>query len=137
MAVRRLNRMRRIAILGSTGSIGTQALDVIEPSEDLEVVGLTANSRWEQLLGQASATASHAVALADGTRPPPPRCVDGGEVLAGQEGIAELIAESGADMVLNGLVGSAGLGPTIAALGEGDGPCACEQGEPGRRAASS
>ena len=120
MAVRRLNRMRRIAILGSTGSIGTQALDVIESSEDLEVVGLTANSRWEQLLGQAQRYGVARVALADEDAAATASSAwSGGEVLAGQDGIAELIAGSGADMVLNGLVGSAGLGPTIAVLGQG------------------
>ena len=43
----------------------------------------------------------------------------GGEVLAGAEGLVRLVVESGADLVLNSLVGSAGLGPTVAALGEG------------------
>ena len=120
MAVRRLNRMRRIAILGSTGSIGTQALDVIERSDDLEVVGLTANSRWEQLLGQAQRYGVARVALADEDAAATASSAwSGGEVLAGQDGIADLIAGSGADMVLNGLVGSAGLGPTIAVLGQG------------------
>jgi 1-deoxy-D-xylulose-5-phosphate reductoisomerase len=112
--------MRRIVILGSTGSIGTQALDVVERSEDLEIVALSAGSRWEQLLGQAQRHKVSRVALADESAAVAAAGAwTGGEVLAGQDGIAQLIAGSGADVVLNGLVGSAGLGPTIAALGQG------------------
>jgi 1-deoxy-D-xylulose-5-phosphate reductoisomerase len=112
--------MRRIVILGSTGSIGTQALDVIEGSDELSVVGLSADSRWEQLLGQAQRHEVSRVALTDERAAREAAAAwTGGEVLAGQEGIAELIAASGADMVLNGLVGSAGLGPTVAVLGQG------------------
>ncbi len=112
--------MRKVVILGSTGSIGTQALDVIERSDELSVVGLSAGSRWEQLLGQAQRHGVSRVALADEDAAAAAAAAwTGGEVLAGQDGIAQLIAESGADMVLNGLVGSAGLGPTIAVLGQG------------------
>ena len=112
--------MRRIVIAGSTGSIGTQALDVISRSDSLEVVGLAAGSSTDTLLAQALEHGLGRVALADpeaaadaGAR------WDGGEVLAGPEGLVELIVESGCDLVLNSLVGSAGLGPTVAALGEG------------------
>jgi 1-deoxy-D-xylulose-5-phosphate reductoisomerase len=112
--------MRKIVILGSTGSIGTQALDVIERGDELSVVGLSADSRWEQLLGQAQRHGVSRVALADeDAATAAAGAWTGGEVLAGQDGISQLIAESGADMVLNGLVGSAGLGPTIAVLGQG------------------
>jgi len=45
--------MRRLVILGSTGSIGVQALDVVARSDDLEIVGLGAAARWERLLAQA------------------------------------------------------------------------------------
>ena len=57
--------MRRILIIGSTGSIGTQALDVVERSPELEVVGLAAASSWELLLEQAAAHGVERVALAE------------------------------------------------------------------------
>jgi 1-deoxy-D-xylulose-5-phosphate reductoisomerase len=111
--------VRRILIVGSTGSIGTQALDVVERNPELEVVGLAAASSWELLLEQAAAHGVARVALAD-----PDAAVQASEhsqveVLAGAEGLVELITDTDCDLVLNALVGSAGLGPTVAALGEG------------------
>jgi 1-deoxy-D-xylulose-5-phosphate reductoisomerase len=111
---------RRLLILGSTGSIGTQALDVLERSDDLELVGLSAERSWEALIAQAQRTGVDRIALADpdaGARAA--EAWTDGEVLTGAEGLVRLVIESGADLVLNALVGSAGLGPTIAALGEG------------------
>jgi 1-deoxy-D-xylulose-5-phosphate reductoisomerase len=96
--------MKKILILGSTGSIGTQALEIAERSDELEVVGLAAGSNEAMLEEQAR---RHGV---------------GRTVLAsrdGEEAIRDLIAESGADLVLNGIVGASGLGPTIVALSEG------------------
>ena len=61
----RLSRVRRIVIVGSTGSIGTQALDVVERSDELEVVGLAAASSWELLLEQARRFGVDRIALAD------------------------------------------------------------------------
>jgi len=112
--------MRRIVIAGSTGSIGTQALDVISRSESLEVVGLAAGSSVDTLLEQAVAHGVERVALADpdAAARAAERWTDG-QVLAGAEGLIELIVETECDLVLNSLVGSAGLGPTVAALGEG------------------
>ena len=111
--------MRKLVILGSTGSIGVQALEIVGASKDLTVVGLAAGSSWETALEQAREHGVPAVALAD-----PKAAAQAGEnwsgrVLSGEEGITELIATSGADMVLNGIVGAAGLGPTIVALSEG------------------
>jgi 1-deoxy-D-xylulose-5-phosphate reductoisomerase len=109
--------VRRILIVGSTGSIGTQALDVIERSDELEVAGLAAGSSWELLLEQAGRFGVERLALAD-----PDAAARAGEhagVLSGPEGLVELIVETDCDLVLNALVGSAGLGPTVAALGEG------------------
>ncbi|HEX6651560.1 MAG TPA: 1-deoxy-D-xylulose-5-phosphate reductoisomerase [Thermoleophilaceae bacterium] len=111
--------MRRILIVGSTGSIGTQALDVVERNPELEVVGLAAASSWELLLEQAGVHGVERVALADpdaAARAAEHSKVD---VLAGPEGLVELITDTDCDLVLNALVGSAGLGPTVAALGEG------------------
>jgi 1-deoxy-D-xylulose-5-phosphate reductoisomerase len=112
--------MRRIVIAGSTGSIGTQALDVISRSDELEVVGLAAGSSVDALLEQAAAHGVDRIALTDPDAAA--RAAErwtGGKVLAGAEGLVELIVEAECDLVLNALVGSAGLGPTVAALGEG------------------
>jgi len=111
---------RRLLILGSTGSIGTQALDIVERSADLELVGLSAERSWEALVEQAAAHGVRRIALADsiaGARAA--EAWTDGEVLVGPEGLVRLVIESGADLVLNALVGSAGLGPTVATLGEG------------------
>jgi 1-deoxy-D-xylulose-5-phosphate reductoisomerase len=112
--------VRRIVIVGSTGSIGTQALDVVERAAELEVVGLAAATSWEPLLEQAARHGVSRVALSDpdAAARASERWTEG-EVLSGPEGLVELITEAGCDLVLNGLVGSAGLGPTVAALGEG------------------
>jgi 1-deoxy-D-xylulose-5-phosphate reductoisomerase len=111
---------RRLLILGSTGSIGTQALDIVERSDDLELVGLSAERSWEALVEQARDHEVGRIALADpiaGARAS--EAWTDGEVLDGAEGLVRLVIESGADLVLNALVGSAGLGPTVATLGEG------------------
>jgi len=111
---------RRLLILGSTGSIGTQALDVCQRSVELELVGLSAERSWEALVEQARAHGVSRIALAD--EHAAARASEAwteGEVLAGAEGLVRLVIESGADLVLNALVGSAGLGPTVATLGEG------------------
>jgi 1-deoxy-D-xylulose-5-phosphate reductoisomerase len=111
---------RRLLILGSTGSIGTQALDIVLRSEELELVGLSAERSWHELVAQATEHGVTRIALADadaGARAA--EAWTGGEVLVGAEGLVRLVLESGADLVLNALVGSAGLGPTVATLGEG------------------
>jgi 1-deoxy-D-xylulose-5-phosphate reductoisomerase len=115
-----MSSARRLLILGSTGSIGKQALDVLSRSEELELVGLSAERSWEALVEQARAHAVSRIALVDEDAA---ACAaeawTDGEVLSGPEGLVRLVLESGADLVLNALVGSAGLGPTVATLGEG------------------
>jgi 1-deoxy-D-xylulose-5-phosphate reductoisomerase len=112
---------RRLVILGSTGSIGTQALDVVaRAAGDLDLVGLSAGSDWRALIDQAQQYGVTRIALAD----PDAAAVaaevwTGGEVLAGPDGLVSLVVESGCDMVLNAIVGSAGLLATVATLGEG------------------
>jgi 1-deoxy-D-xylulose-5-phosphate reductoisomerase len=111
---------RRLLILGSTGSIGTQALEIVAASGELELVGLSAERSWEALIAQAREHGVDRIALVDdvaGARAA--EAWTDGEVLIGAEGLVRLVVESGADLVLNGLVGSAGLGPTVATLGEG------------------
>jgi 1-deoxy-D-xylulose-5-phosphate reductoisomerase len=111
---------RRLLVLGSTGSIGTQALDVVSRTDDLEIVGLSAARSWEPLVEQAVRHGVRRIALADPDAAARASEVwTDGEVLTGAEGLVQLVLESGADLVLNALVGSAGLGPTVAALGEG------------------
>src|SRR4051794_955450 len=113
--------MKRLLILGATGSIGTQALDVVARAEGaFELVGLSADSGWDPLLAQARKHGVRRLALTnpDAAARAAEAWTDG-EVLSGPEGLARLVAESGADLVLNAIVGSAGLGPTIVALSEG------------------
>ncbi len=111
---------RRLLILGSTGSIGTQALDIVQRSDELELIGLSAERSWEQLVEQARAFGVGRIALADtDAGAQAAEAWTEGEVLVGAEGLVRLVLESGADLVLNALVGSAGLGPTVATLGEG------------------
>jgi 1-deoxy-D-xylulose-5-phosphate reductoisomerase len=111
--------MKKVLILGSTGSIGTQALDVVGRSDELEVIGLAAGGGWEATVGQAREHGVGTIALADeNAAARAGECWDG-RVLAGPEGVRELIAGSGADLVLNGIVGAAGLGSTVVALTEG------------------
>jgi 1-deoxy-D-xylulose-5-phosphate reductoisomerase len=112
--------MRRVIILGSTGSIGEQAIDVVGRSDDLEVVGLAAQTGFAKVVEQANALEVERIALADETAAA--RAAEAwtdGEVLGGANGLVELIVETDCDLVLNAVVGSAGLGPTVAALGEG------------------
>jgi 1-deoxy-D-xylulose-5-phosphate reductoisomerase len=111
--------MKKVLILGSTGSIGTQALEVVAGSDGLQVVGLAAGSGWELALEQAREHGVPAIALADEDAAGRARAAWSGQVLSGEEGVRELIASSGADLVLNAIVGAAGLGSTIVALSEG------------------
>jgi len=111
---------KRLLILGSTGSIGTQALDVCRGNQEFELVGLSAERSWEPLIEQAHAHGVTRIALADvDAAARASEAWTDGEVLAGPEGLVRLVVESRADLVLNALVGSAGLGPTVATLGEG------------------
>ncbi len=111
--------MRKLVILGATGSVGEQALEVVSDSDELVVAGLTADRNWERLVEQAGDHGVPLVALADAEAASAAAGAWNGRVLSGEAGIRELIARSGADLVLNGIVGSAGLGPTIVALTEG------------------
>ena len=105
---------RRITILGSTGSVGRQALDVVRAHPDrFDVVGLSASKNAELLKHQAAEFEPELVALESPHLPPPGDF--GCEVLVGP-GSAERLAAAPADVVLNGIVGFAGLAATVAAL---------------------
>ena len=112
---------RRLVILGSTGSIGTQALDVvIRSAGELDLVGLSAGSDWKALIEQAKRLGVRRIALADADAAARASEVwMDGEVLSGPDGLVRLITDSDCDMVLNAIVGSAGLLATVATLGEG------------------
>lgn len=111
--------MRNVLILGSTGSIGTQALEVISASPELRVVGLAAGRGWESTVAQAREHGVEIIALAD--RDAAARAGEAwdGRVLAGEEGVRDLIAATEPDLVLNGIVGAAGLASTVVALTAG------------------
>ncbi|MBB6636738.1 1-deoxy-D-xylulose-5-phosphate reductoisomerase [Cohnella thailandensis] len=113
---------RKIAVLGSTGSIGTQTLDVIaRDPESYEVVALAAGSNTELLLKQAHQFRPGVVSVgseeaADKLRGLLPA---GTKLLVGEEGLAESAAGSGADYVVCALVGALGLRSTLAAIDAG------------------
>lgn len=116
--------MRRLVILGSTGSIGTQALDVVRRNPDrFEVVGLAAASSQELLVGQIREFLPPVVAVSDEQAAAELRTALEGlrrvEVISGPDAAERLSRDSDADMVLNGMVGAVGLGPTLAALQSG------------------
>lgn len=113
--------MKRIAVLGSTGSIGRNVLDVVDRHGDrFEVVGLGAWRSWEALAEQSRAHPRARVALTDpGARESLLRAgVDAARVVApGSEAFTALV--EGVDLVVNAVVGFAGLRPTMAALEAG------------------
>ncbi len=111
--------MKKLVILGCTGSIGTQALEVVAKSPELQVVGLAAGSSWELTVEQAREHGVPTIALADRSAATRAGESWSGRVLAGEDGVTELIAGTGADLVLNGIVGAAGLASTVVALTEG------------------
>ncbi|QLY29818.1 1-deoxy-D-xylulose-5-phosphate reductoisomerase [Nocardia huaxiensis] len=106
----------RVLLLGSTGSIGTQALEVIAANPDrFEVVGLAARGGNTELLAQQiAATGTKNVAVADEAA-----AAKLGVALAGPDAATELVRRTEADVVLNALVGSLGLEPTLATLESG------------------
>jgi 1-deoxy-D-xylulose-5-phosphate reductoisomerase len=116
--------MRRLVILGSTGSIGTQALDVVRRNPDrLEVVGLAAAQSHELLVGQIREFLPPVVAVTDERAAGELREALSGlrrvEVIAGADAAERLARNSDADMVVNAMVGAVGLGPTLSALQSG------------------
>ncbi len=112
--------MKTIVILGSTGSIGTNTLDIVDrfPTE-FRVAGLTAGSNDELLEAQVRRFKPHMVALADQAAAARlrQRCRDlSVEILEGQEGLVQVASFSEAELVVSAIVGGAGLLPTLAAI---------------------
>ncbi|MGI5129019.1 1-deoxy-D-xylulose-5-phosphate reductoisomerase [Pseudonocardia sp. CA-107938] len=117
-----MSTTRSVTVLGSTGSIGTQALDLIARHPGAyRVAGLAAGgSDVELVVAQARTHRVSRVAVARADAAAAVRdALPGVEVLAGPDAATELAGASGVDIVLNGITGSVGLRPTLAALGAG------------------
>jgi 1-deoxy-D-xylulose-5-phosphate reductoisomerase len=112
--------MKNVVILGSTGSIGRSALDVIARNRDrFRVVGLSAHQNVELIAKQAEEFKPEVVAVAEPAAADELRRMLKTPVLSGQEGICEVASHKDADFVLTSIVGSAGLLPTLAAVKAG------------------
>src|ERR1700719_1717805 len=93
---------KRLLILGSTGSLRAQGLRVCSPSQEFELVGLSAERSWEPLIEQAHAHGVTRIALADvDAAARASEAWTDGEVLAGPEGLVRLVVESRGDPVLD------------------------------------
>ncbi|HEX6986226.1 MAG TPA: 1-deoxy-D-xylulose-5-phosphate reductoisomerase [Planctomycetaceae bacterium] len=114
--------MKRIAVLGSTGSIGTSCLDVIRRHRGrLAAVGLTAARNWKPLAAQAAEFRPRRVAVAEAAlrSDVPPGAFGDAEVLYGPEGVERIASDPEVDVVIAGIVGAAGLRGTWAAVESG------------------
>ena len=125
--------MKRIVILGSTGSIGTSTLDIVSkfPNE-FQVIGLTAGTNDAKLEEQVRTFKPQAVALSDQAAADRlrVRCQDiQMDVFGGQEGVAHVAGLSKGELVISAIVGGAGLMPTLAAIRAGK-PVALANKEP-------
>lgn len=114
---------QRIALLGSTGSIGIQTLDIVRENPELfEITTLTAHRNWEKLATQAVEFDADSVVIADERQYDALRqALDGTlvKVYAGEEALRQVVQNSEVDVVVNALVGYAGLLPTVAAVEAG------------------
>lgn len=117
------SKKRQIAILGSTGSIGTQTLQVVEEhSEYFEVYAITANTRVNELIEQARKFLPRVAVIADETKYPQLKEALADlpvKTLGGYEAICEVVQESAVDVVVTAMVGFSGLRPTIEAIKAG------------------
>lgn len=114
---------QRIALLGSTGSIGVQTLDIVrENPEQFEITALVANRNWEQLAAQAIEFDTDCVVIGDEqyyTSLKEALAATDVKVYAGAKAMEEVAAAANVDVVVNALVGYAGLLPTVAAVRKG------------------
>ena len=115
--------LKSLALLGSTGSIGTQALEVVrEQRGRFRVAVLTAGRQWQLLVQQAQEFRPAAVVISDefyGEVKAALANQPETQVLAGDDALAEVVQRPDVDMVLTALVGYAGLVPTVAAIRAG------------------
>lgn len=123
-----MNQKRRVVVLGSTGSIGTQTLDVVaQHSDKLEIVALAVNSSVDTLASQAKSFKVKHLAIGDERLAGDARCIDlaqwaqglGGSLGIGPKAVAELVHLEEADIVVNALVGAAGLRASYETLAAG------------------
>lgn len=116
-------RRRRVVVLGSTGSIGTNCLDVIDHLADrLEVIGLSAHSSWEELFAQSRRFRPRWVTVTDpvaGQKLDSSLLERGTELLRDEGGIIAMVTDPDVDIVVTAIVGAAGLAGTWAALEAG------------------
>ena len=114
---------QRIALLGSTGSIGVQTLDIVRANpEQFEITALVANRNWEQLAKQAIEFDADCVVIGDEQYYTPLKealAATDVKVYAGAKAMEDVAAASNVDVVVNALVGYAGLLPTVAAVKQG------------------
>lgn len=113
---------RKISILGSTGSIGTQALDIIESSGRYEIFALTCNSRIDDIIKQAERFSPEYVVVSDESKYSALKAAlnhTAITVLSGMSGMVEVVTHPSVDIVLTSVVGNIGLVPTIEAIKAG------------------
>ncbi|MDO5487127.1 MAG: 1-deoxy-D-xylulose-5-phosphate reductoisomerase [Rikenellaceae bacterium] len=114
---------QRLSILGSTGSIGVQTLDIVRQNQELfEITSLVAGRNWELLARQAIEFDADTVVIADESKYEPLREALKDypiKVFTGDAAVSEVVRSSAVDVVVNALVGYAGLHPTIAAIEAG------------------
>lgn len=114
---------QRIALLGSTGSIGVQTLDIVRANpEQFEITALVANRNWKQLAKQAIEFDADCVVIGDEQYYTPLKealAATDVKVYAGAKAMEDVAAASNVDVVVNALVGYAGLLPTVAAVKQG------------------
>src|SRR3989339_884222 len=110
-------KMKHLSILGSTGSIGTQTLDIVRqfPNE-FKIVGLTANKNSELLLKQIKEFKPKAAAIMDKSKADDLLNFSSCQVYSGLEGLNKIATLSEADTIVNALVGSIGIEPTYNAI---------------------
>ncbi len=113
--------MTRVAILGSTGSIGTSTLDVVRAMPDrFEVVSISAGSRVDEVCEQAKAFGVKRVCIGEGLGDAVRERLGGTvEIVEGNDGLVQLVEDGEIDTVINGLVAGVGIRPTVAALEAG------------------
>lgn len=114
--------MKKIALLGSTGSIGTQCLEVADSQNDIQIVALSANSNVKLLSEQARKYKVKTVCICDKDRYNDLKlALDDTDVniLAGEENLSEISCHNDAQMVLTAVVGNVGLKPTVNAINNG------------------
>jgi 1-deoxy-D-xylulose-5-phosphate reductoisomerase len=112
--------MTKVALLGATGSIGSAALDLARAHPDrIRLVSLAARSNDAALVRAAEAFGVRRIALVDPDAAKRARASWSGEVLEGEAALVTLSEDDGADVIVNAVVGSTGLMPTVAALSRG------------------